>query len=40
MIHEKILKKFKNLKKFKKKMLRKGHYLQQQLELHFWLGKR
>ena len=33
----------KNSKKFKKKnrkMLRKRHYLQQQLESHFWPGKR
>ena len=31
MIHEKIQK--------KKKKFKKRYYLQQQLELHFWLGK-
>ena len=35
MIHEK----FKKKKNRKRKILRKRHYLQQQLESHFWPGK-
>ena len=36
-----LKKKFWRYEKFKKirKMLRKRHYLQQQFESHFWLGK-